>query len=159
MTASLAESASEPASRRGQAAGAGPCRINPNRLGSASFSSRGTRKYSVPAGARVTSRRASSPRTLRPCGTSLGSAAYEPFDARPVAAGLLADDLQLGARAVAFGNGAAPAGAGQYGVAQGHDFSFPRCGWPPGVAHVHLRCCWSPYPLATPVEVTLPSPL
>ena len=59
----------------GQAAGAAPLRTIPNRLGSASFSSRGTKRYSAPAGSRVTSRRASSPRTLRPCGTSFGSAA------------------------------------------------------------------------------------
>ncbi|UGS37167.1 hypothetical protein DSM104329_03582 [Capillimicrobium parvum] len=60
---------------RSQPVGAGWCRTMPNRSGSASPSSRGTKKYSAPAGSTVTSSRASSPRTVRPCGTSLGSAA------------------------------------------------------------------------------------
>jgi hypothetical protein len=49
--------------------------IRPNFAGSLSESSRGTKKYSAPAGSSVTSSRASSPRTVRPCGTFFGSAA------------------------------------------------------------------------------------
>src|SRR3954466_7646779 len=61
-----------------QLAGAGPCSTIPNRSGSTSLSSRGTSRYSAPAGSSVTSSRASSPRTVSPCGMSLGSAAYDP---------------------------------------------------------------------------------
>jgi len=56
-------------------AGAGSWMIRPNFAGSLSESSRGTKKYSAPAGSSVTRSRASSPCTVRPCGTSFGSAA------------------------------------------------------------------------------------
>ena len=46
--------------------------MRPNFAGSASFSSRGTKKYSTPAGCSVWSRRTSSPRTVKPCGTWSG---------------------------------------------------------------------------------------
>ena len=49
--------------------------IRPNFAGSASESSRGTKRYSAPAGSSVIRSRASSPRTVRPCGTFFGSAA------------------------------------------------------------------------------------
>src|SRR4051812_16283337 len=62
----------------GHTAGAGVLMMKPNLAGSSSESSRGTKKYSAPAGARVTRSRTCSPRTVKPCGTSFGSAAYEP---------------------------------------------------------------------------------
>ena len=64
-----------PRRRRAYSAGTASWMRRPNFAGSASLSSRGTRKYSKPAGSTVSSSRASSPRTLRPCGTFLGSAA------------------------------------------------------------------------------------
>jgi hypothetical protein len=60
---------------RGYAAWAASLMMRPNRAGSASPSLRGTKKYSTPAGSSVTRSRASSPRTTKPCGTLLGSAA------------------------------------------------------------------------------------
>jgi hypothetical protein len=49
--------------------------MRPNFAGSASESSRGTRKYSVPAGSSVMRSRASSPPTVKACGRFFGSAA------------------------------------------------------------------------------------
>jgi hypothetical protein len=56
-------------------AGTASWMIRPNFAGSLSESSRGTKKYSAPAGSSVTRSRTSSPRTVRPCGTFFGSAA------------------------------------------------------------------------------------
>src|SRR4051794_18971667 len=53
----------------------------------------------------------------------LAAGARSQLDDGPVTAGLLADELDLGARAVAVGHGTSGAGAGQDGIVQGHDFS------------------------------------
>src|SRR5204862_5056580 len=49
---------------------------------------------------------------------------YAPFDDGPVATRFLAGELELGARAMTGGNGAARARTGQDGVAEGH-LTFP----------------------------------
>jgi hypothetical protein len=55
--------------------GAGPTISRPNLAGSESLSSRGTRKYSKPAGSRMVRIRAASPLTVRPCCRFFGRAA------------------------------------------------------------------------------------